>query len=437
MLTQRLVSRTMYRGVPLKYPVGYFRTYSSSNPFSLNDKERKEARAKSKLPWYKRWTEYSQSEQFQNKTMLKIYVGCFFVALVPFYFYMRDRYHEDKQMKHIDAKYAKDPSSLSEYEYLVLKSLNNLEKLRPLELKKYKLYQLMRKEFRRKNLFNEEMFNPTPQELNDWYQQQPRHKSASSNAPVLTDKIDSKDKVNIHPSIQPAEDTTSFYDEKANEYDDAVKWEERGILMGGKRRWLMQHAKGDVLEVSCGTGRNIPYFYPDQVKSMTFIDSARNMVEIAKEKFTEAFPNYKKVAFTVGKAEDMSKIAENVKYDTIIEAFGLCSHENPVQALKNMAKLLKPGGRIVLLEHGRSNWEFINNHLDFRSEKRMKTWKCRWNLDIGELIDEAGLDITIEKRAHLSTTWMLVVKRPEDPINQEEKPFLDKLFGRDPRKVQK
>jgi len=58
-------------------------------------------------------------------------------------------------------------------------------------------------------------------------------------------------------------------------------------------------------------------------------------------------------------------------------------------------------------------------------------------LDIGELIDEAGLDITIEKRAHLSTTWMLVVKRPEDPINQEEKPFLDKLFGRDPRKVQK
>ena len=77
MLTQRLVSRTMYRGVPLKYPVGYFRTYSSSNPFALNDKERKEARAKSKLPWYKRWTEYSQSEQFQNKTMLKIYVGCF------------------------------------------------------------------------------------------------------------------------------------------------------------------------------------------------------------------------------------------------------------------------------------------------------------------------------------------------------------------------
>jgi methyltransferase OMS1 len=368
--------------------------------------------------------------------MPKLYIGCFIIAAVPFYFYMRDRYHEDKQMKHIDAKYAEDPSSLSEYEYLVLKSLNRSEKLRPLELKKYKLYQLMRKEFRRKHLLSQEMFNPSPQELNEWYHKQFRFNSAEENAPVLTDVIDSKDKVNVGAAIQAAEDTTAFYEEKAKEYDDAVKWEERGILMGGKRSWLMQHAEGDVLEVSCGTGRNIPYFYPDQVKSITFIDSARNMVEIAKQKFTKAFPNYKKAAFVVGRAEDMSKIAENVKYDTVIEAFGLCCHEDPVLALQNMAKLLKPGGRIVLLEHGRSNWGFINNHLDFRSEKRMKTWKCRWNLDIGELIDEAGLDITVEKRAHFSTTWMLVVKRPEDPIRPDEKRFLDKLFGRDPKKVQ-
>ncbi|RCK59542.1 Methyltransferase OMS1, mitochondrial [Candida viswanathii] len=284
--------------------------------------------------------------------MPKIYIGCFIIAAVPFYFYMRD--------------------SLSEYEYLVLKSLNRSEKLRPLELKKYKLYQLMRKD--------QEMFNPSPQELNEWYHKQYRFNSAEQNAPVLTDVIDSKDKVNVGAAIQAAEDTTAFYEEKAKEYDDAVKWEERGILMGGKRSWLMQHAEGDVLEVSCGTGRNIPYFYPDQVKSITFIDSARNMPRLSWEE------------------RGYDKIAENVKYDTVIEAFGLC----------NMAKLLKPGGRIVLLEHGRM--------------KENEDWKCRWNLDIGELIDEAGLDITVEKRAHFSTTWMLVVKH--------------KLFGRDPKKVQ-
>ena len=42
--------------------------------------------------------------------------------------------------------------------------------------------------------------------------------------------------------------------------------------------------------------------------------------------------------------------------------------------------------------------------------KKNGNLKCRWNLDIGELIDEAGLDITKEKRAHFSTTWMVVVK---------------------------
>ena len=42
-----------------------------------------------------------QFEQFQNKTMPKVYIYAFVVSLVPMYFYMRDRYHEDKQLKHI------------------------------------------------------------------------------------------------------------------------------------------------------------------------------------------------------------------------------------------------------------------------------------------------------------------------------------------------
>ncbi|MBR7518909.1 hypothetical protein KC217_24935, partial [Mycobacterium tuberculosis] len=73
---------------------------------------------------------------------------------------MRDRYYEDKQLKIIREKYANDPKSLSEYEYLALKSLSQTDKLRPLEQKKYKIYQLMRKEFRRKNFLSGEMFNP-------------------------------------------------------------------------------------------------------------------------------------------------------------------------------------------------------------------------------------------------------------------------------------
>ncbi|CCG23962.1 mitochondrial membrane protein [Candida orthopsilosis Co 90-125] len=412
----------------------------SSDPFPIKQTQSKKVGEPTSK--FGKLVKYVQSQYFQDKTMPRIYLSAIIVSFIPLYFYMRDRYYEDKQLKVIREKYANDPKSLSEYEYLALKSLSQSDKLRPLEQKKYKIYQLMRKEFRRKNFLSGEMFNPTPEELDEWYSKQARFSSKKKKAPVLQD-VSEEYKVNFdNSSIAAPEDTTDFYDSKAKEYDDAVKWEERGIFMGIRRRWLMSHVKGDVLEVSCGTGRNIPYLssYIDKIRSVTFLDSSKNMVEVTKEKFEKAFPNFKKVAFTQGKAEDLLKMApddNSLKYDTVVEAFGLCCHEDPVQVLRNMAKLLKPGGRIILLEHGRSKWDFINNHLDFRSEKRMKKWKCRWNLDIGELVDEANLDITLEKRAHLSTTWMLVLKRPEDPITLDEKPFLDKLFGRETKSFRK
>lgn len=436
MLSRRLLlSRSVLKPtIPL-----LFRCYSS-DPFPIKQTQpKKDGEPTSK---FGKLVKYVQSQYFQDKTMPRIYLSAIIVSFIPLYFYMRDRYYEDKQLKVIREKYANDPKSLSEYEYLALKSLSQSDKLRPLEQKKYKIYQLMRKEFRRKNFLSGEMFNPTPEELDEWYLKQARFSSKKKKAPVLQDVLEEY-KVNFdNSSIAAPEDTTDFYDSKAKEYDDAVKWEERGIFMGIRRRWLMSHVKGDVLEVSCGTGRNIPYLssYIDKIRSVTFLDSSKNMVEVTKEKFEKAFPNFKKVAFTQGKAEDLLKMApddNSLKYDTVVEAFGLCCHEDPVQVLRNMAKLLKPGGRIILLEHGRSKWDFINNHLDFRSEKRMKKWKCRWNLDIGELVDEANLDITLEKRAHLSTTWMLVLKRPEDPITLDEKPFLDKLFGRETKSFRK
>lgn len=437
----RLPLRASSRNITIRtFALGLNARYSNT-PFPINHKEAQKAKEMKELPKWKQWAIYFQSEKF--KRGMTIYYVCGFGAVcVSFYYYMRDRYHEDKQIQFVKKKYQDDPKSLSEYEYLMMKKLSQ-ETLRPKEEKKFKLYQMMRKEFRRKNLLDKVMFNPTPQDLDDWYDKQP--KRSGSKAPVLDSKEDDVPEVNEkftntdNPAIVPPEDTTEFYQIKAQAYDDEIKWEERGMFLGRRRKWLMKQLKGDVLEVACGTGRNIPYFYPELVNSITFLDSARNMVDITQQKFRKAYPDFKKVGFTVGKAEDLAALTSKdaFKYDTIVEAFGLCAHEDPVKALKNMTQLLKPGGRIVLLEHGRSTWDMINNHLDFRSEKRMKTWACRWNLDIGELIDDAGLDITYEKRVHMGTTWMVVCKRPEDPISTDEKPFFNKLFGTEPKPIRR
>lgn len=420
-----------------------WRHFSNKTPFPLNSKELEEKKNLEKLPKWRQWAIYFRSKEFK-KSMTVYYIASFAILLVCFYYYMRDRYYEDLQMKHIRKKYTDDPSSLSEYEYLKLKALSN-DRLKPREEKKFRIYQMMRKEYRRKNLFDKDaMFEPTPEELEEWYSKQAR--KSVTKIPVIEkegeDEIEPPQsfKNTDNPNIAPPQDTTEFFEKIAKEYDDEIKWEERGMFLGKRRRWLMNQLTGDVLEVACGTGRNIPYLYTDKIDSITFLDSSPEMMNVTQKKFRKSYPKYQKAAFTVGKAEDLVDLAGGdnaVQYDTIVEAFGLCAHEDPVKALQNMSKLLRPGGRIVLLEHGRSNWDFLNNYLDFRSEKRMKTWGCRWNLDIGELIDDAGLDITYEKRVHFGSTWLLVCKRPEDPIKIEEKPFLNKLFGTEVAQIKK
>lgn len=434
------------------------RQYSKKHdPFPINYKEAQEQKKLDELPKWRQWAIYFQSKEFK-KSMTVYYLGGFGLMCVTFYYYMRDRYHEDKQIRKIKKKYSEDVNSLSEYEYLKLKALSG-ENLKPREAKKFKIYQMMRKEFRRQHFFDTEaVFEPTPEELDEWYNKQ--YRRTVKKAPVAEDREQladnskpTEEKAAVppplpeeltnanNPRIVKAEDTTEFFNDIADEYDDEIKWEERGVMMGRRRKWLMNQARGDVLEVACGTGRNIPYLNTETIDSVTFLDSSSKMVEKTQQKFRSKYPKYAKAAFAVGKAEDLVKLAANsehpVKYDTIIEAFGLCAHEDPIKALQNMTLLLKPGGRIVLLEHGRSTWDFINNHLDFRADKRMKTWGCRWNLEIGEIIDDAGLDITYEKRVHLGTTWLLVCKRPEDPMALEEKPFINKLFGSDITKVEK
>lgn len=374
--------------------------------------------------------------------MTKYYVGLFAVMLIALYYYMDDKYNEEKHLNYIKKKYRDEKSSLSEYEYLKLKATSGI-KLKPREDKKLKLYQDMRKDLTKKGtLQSKVMYDPSVEELEQWFNEkaaksvkvagveenEPKQnalQAALANEPDLPENYTNL----TNPDIQPAVDTTELFDEIAEQYDDLVKWEERGILMGSKRKKLMKRAEGHVLEVACGTGRNIPYFDPlGRVDSITYMDSSPKMVENCLKKFRERYPQYKKAAFAVGKAEDLDTLTP-FQYDTVIEAFGLCAYEDPVKALENMAKCLKPGGRLVLLEHGRAHYDMLNTHLDFRAEKRMKTWGCRWNLDIGELVEDAGLDITYEKRYHFGSTWLLVCKRPEDPLRLEEKPFLKKLFS--------
>lgn len=366
--------------------------------------------------WIVRWGAKTRLPEFKKK-MTWYYVVCYALFLLFGYKYMRGVFNKEKEMEAISKKQLGNKAS--EYEELRLKELTG--KLR-----------------RRDELKLEEYAKLQEQGIDDFENM----------------KIDIESQNTANVSILPARDTTPFYDDKAEEYDSEINWEEKMVFMGRRRKWLMKHCTGDVLEVACGTGRNVKYLDMANIHSITFIDSSAKMMEIANKKFREKFPTYKNAAFVVGRAEDLVELAQdnskkdellvkdiddnkinvtdastNIKYDTIIEAFGICSHEDPVKALKNFATLLKPGGRIVLLEHGRGDYDFINNILDNRAVKRLETWGCRWNLDIGEILDDSGLEVAEEKRTHLGTTWCIVAKRKDDARKKEEIGFVEKYLS--------
>lgn len=118
---------------------------------------------------------------------------------------------------------------------------------------------------------------------------------------------------------------------------------------------------------------------------------------------------------------------ESESFDAVVDTFGLCSFEDPVAALREMSRVCRrkkkknagsgdaPGsGKIYLLEHGRSDWDWVSNILDKHADPHAKRWGCYWNRDILAIVREAGLEIESVARYHLGTTYVIVAAPPSE-----------------------
>ena len=136
------------------------------------------------------------------------------------------------------------------------------------------------------------------------------------------------------------------YDRTAGRYDDLIGFAER-VLFGGGREWVCSRARGEVLEIAAGTGRNIP-FYAEDVK-LTAIELSPAMLEIARGR-----------AETLGREADL-RVGDaqvlpfpDARFDAVVCTLGLCTIPSPQMAVREAARVLKPGGRLLTLEHVRS-----------------------------------------------------------------------------------
>ncbi|KAK9825459.1 hypothetical protein WJX81_004780 [Elliptochloris bilobata] len=191
------------------------------------------------------------------------------------------------------------------------------------------------------------------------------------------------------------------WDALADSYDREVGFDE--VLMGMRllRWWLLSRAKGDVLEVSAGTGRNLPFYAPRQLTSLTLTDSSRGMLFHARKK-AAAKPLGAAVRVAAPPRGDASgagalvpalRVYEPATFSTVVDTFGLCSHADPVATLREMAAVCKPDGQLLLLEHGRATAEWVNERLDGQAERHCAKFGCQWNRPILDIVAEAGLEV--------------------------------------------
>jgi ubiquinone/menaquinone biosynthesis C-methylase UbiE len=146
--------------------------------------------------------------------------------------------------------------------------------------------------------------------------------------------------------VTETERVRRIQDKEAPRYDRQMGFFDR-ILFAGGREWACSQVRGDVLELGIGTGRNLPH-YPADVR-LTGIELSPQMLEIARARAVELG---REVDLRIGDAQALE--FEDRSFDTVIVTFGLCTIPDDRAAATEAHRVLRPGGRLVLLEHVRS-----------------------------------------------------------------------------------
>ena len=175
------------------------------------------------------------------------------------------------------------------------------------------------------------------------------------------------------------------------------------LLVGNTRKKLLSKAYGKVLEVGAGTGRNLPYY--SRKLDLTLVDLTPEMLEKAKK---YAARLNKKVTFQVADTEELP-FKDNT-FDTVVDTLVLCTYPNPIKALKEMARVCKPSGLILLLEHGISDRNLLKKFQYGREERHLKKVGCSLIRNPIKLVREASLDIQESKRSFFGTSYTIVAR---------------------------
>jgi len=194
-----------------------------------------------------------------------------------------------------------------------------------------------------------------------------------------------------------------IYEATAPDYDKGIAFSEK-LLFGDGRAWACSQARGQVLEIAVGTGRNLP-FYPNDVE-ITGIEISPAMVAIARQR---AQSLGRQIELVLGDAQALPFPDQH--FDTVVCTLSLCSIPDERQAIAEVWRVLRPGGRFIALEHVRSPNPLIRG-----IERLLDSYTVRVQADHllrepVEAVQAAGFQIDYLKRQKLGIVERLIARK--------------------------
>ncbi len=169
------------------------------------------------------------------------------------------------------------------------------------------------------------------------------------------------------------------------------------------RRRQLARARGRVLEIGAGTGANLPH-YPDAIEALTVSEPNEAMLRRARRRQRDV----SRPATLLAASADRLPFADG-SFDTVVCTIVLCTVPDQAAALREVRRVLRPGGQLLFAEHVRSD-----DPRGARWQDRLeRPWRaiadgCHPNRDTGAALRRAGFEIEIAERGRLPMVPPLV-----------------------------
>ena len=161
-------------------------------------------------------------------------------------------------------------------------------------------------------------------------------------------------------------------------------------LMEPLRREMVGRAQGVVLELGAGNGLNFAFYQPDKVERVVAVEPDTTMRSLAQSRL-EAAP----VPITLVEGAVESLPFSDASFDCVVATLVWCSVLDPMQGLREVQRILKPGGSLLMIEHVRAPGKLAALIQDMAVPFTTRfAGNCHWNRDTAQFVRDAGFQNT-------------------------------------------